>query len=259
MTLVAVGTAPTIVISSGGNAAITLGQNNTVEGLKVDTTAGSGIGISDGSHTVGTLTMADINVSTASGAGINLTNGGTVTVTGANNTINSTTGIALNITNTNIGSGNVTFKSISSNGAVDGIVLNNTGSSGALIIAGDGGSSSNHSGGQILGSTNAGVVTSIPTSNVSLNYINIETATHDGIHGDSVNNLTLNHDNVLNNGTTSVDEGLQLGEASGNTVGATGAISITNSSISGSALNNVHIRDTSARSSLADGQRRHLQ
>jgi uncharacterized repeat protein (TIGR01451 family) len=64
------GQTPTIRTSGGANDGIDLGQNNTVSGLNVDTTLGSGIGIDDNGHTVGTLTMSDISVSTSTGAGI---------------------------------------------------------------------------------------------------------------------------------------------------------------------------------------------
>ena len=50
-----------------------------------------------------------------------------MTVQGTGNTISSGTGTALNIANTTIGAADVTFQSISANGAVNGIVLNTTG------------------------------------------------------------------------------------------------------------------------------------
>jgi hypothetical protein len=67
----------------------------------------------------------------------------------------------------------------------------------------------------------------------------------DGIHGESVSGLTLDHDNVNSNGNSTSDDGIQLGLESGSTVGVSGTVSITNSSVSGNAHNNVHIRDTS--------------
>ncbi len=241
------GTAPIIKVTGGSDAGIDLlgTTGHTIEGVSVDTTAGSGIGISDDGNNVGTVTMSDIVVKTASGAGLNFTHGGALTVTGTSNSIASTTGTALDVAGTTIGSSGLTFHDISSNGAVNGIVLNTTGSSGGLTVTGDGGGSSNHSGGQILGSSGAGLSLN-STSNVSLGYMDINSGAADGIHGDNVTNFTLNHANVLNNGTTSATaEGLLLGDDFGNTVGVTGAVSITNSSISGSGLNNVHIRDIS--------------
>ncbi len=123
-------------------------------------------------------------------------------------------------------------------------MLNNTGSSGGLTVTGDGGASSNHSGGQILGSSGVGVSLN-STSNVSLGYLDIKNGADDGIHGNSVNNFTLDHANVLTNGNSTTDNGIQFGEDSGNTVGVTGTFAITNSAVSGNAAQNVHIRDTS--------------
>jgi large repetitive protein len=231
------------VTNSGASGGNTIALSGAI------TDPGLGVNLDNNDQNGGVATVnisGGLNIDSTTHTGFNATNGGTVNVTnGANNSITTTTGTALDIANTTIGSSNVTFHDISSSGAVHGILLNTTGSSGGLIVTGDGGASSNHSGGQILSSTGDGVSLN-STSNVSLSYIDINNGSANGIHGDSVNNLTLNHDNVLNTGTnTTTSEGLKLGESSGNTVGVTGAVSITNSSISGSGLNNVHIRDTS--------------
>ena len=52
---------------------------------------------------------------------------GTIAVTGAGNTIATTTGTALDVSNTDIGAAGLTFQSISSNGATNGIRLDHTG------------------------------------------------------------------------------------------------------------------------------------
>ncbi|HEX8692646.1 MAG TPA: Ig-like domain-containing protein, partial [Longimicrobium sp.] len=110
----------TKVLSTGASAAVTLSSN-----------------------TGATISFVDsLRITTTSGAGFSATGGGTVTVTGANNSITSTTGTALNVANTTIGASGLTFRSISANGGVNGIVLNNTGSSGGLVVAGNGGSCS---------------------------------------------------------------------------------------------------------------------
>jgi hypothetical protein len=75
--------------------------------------------------------------------------------------------------------------------------------------------------------------------------MNIQNSGDDGIHGESVAGLTLANDNVNGNGNSTSDDGIQLGLEGGSTVGVTGAVSITNSSVSGNAHNNVHVRDTS--------------
>jgi hypothetical protein len=75
--------------------------------------------------------------------------------------------------------------------------------------------------------------------------MNIQNGGDDGIHGESVAGLTLDRDNINSNGNSTSDDGIQLGLEGGATVGVTGAVSITNSSVSTNAHNNVHIRDTS--------------
>ena len=67
--------------------------------------------------------------STGTSAAFNA-NGGTVVVTDPNangiapdNTLTTTTGIALNVANTNIGANGLSFRSMSTNGAANGIVL----------------------------------------------------------------------------------------------------------------------------------------
>jgi hypothetical protein len=165
---------PTIQIVNGDtDDGIDLAQNNTISGLNVDN-LGSGIGIDDNGN-VGTLNISDISVSTTSGTGIELISGGTVTVTGAGNTITSGTGTALNITNTTIGAADVTFESISANGASTnaGIILNTTGTNGGLVVTGldgpDGDSFADAgSGGTIAnrGGSNAwSVIAGVPTLN----------------------------------------------------------------------------------------------
>ncbi|MEA2840969.1 MAG: hypothetical protein QOF41_2299 [Methylobacteriaceae bacterium] len=232
-------------VTGNSTDAVTLGSGNTVSGLNISETGTSGRGIVNSGNS-GTLHLSNIGVSTT-GSGISLTGGGTVdatTVGSGINSITSSAGTALNVSNTTIGASGLTFHDISSSNAASGIILNTTGSSGGLTVTGDGGSTNNHSGGQILGSTGPGVSLN-STSNVSLGYMNIQNGTDDGIHGENVNNFTLNRSIVSNNGNSTTDDGIQFGLESGNTVGVTGTFAITNSSVSGNAHNNVHMRDTS--------------
>ena len=163
---------PTISVTGGTNA-VTLSSGNTIQGINIAAT-GSVNGIVDNGATVGTLTIAGVGITTSAGSGLSLTHGGTVTATATSatgidgnvivNHITSATGTALNITNTNIGSGNVTFHDISagtaSAGPVNGIVLNNTGTSGHLTVTGAGSTvtdGTNSSGGTIQNTTGAGI------------------------------------------------------------------------------------------------------
>jgi large repetitive protein len=210
------------------------------------TDAGGGINLDNNDQNGGaTINFTGaLNIDSTTHTGFNAINGGTVNATNAANSINTTTGTALNVANTTIGSSNLIFHDISSNGAASGIILNTTGSSGGLTVTGDGLSASNHSGGQILASTGPGVSLN-STSNVSLGYLDITNGSDDGIHGESVNNFTLNRSNVQNNGNSTSDDGIQFGLESGNTVGLTGNVTISNSSITNNAHNDIHIRSTS--------------
>ena len=58
------------------------------------------------------------------------------------NTITTTTGTALNVANTTIGASGLTFRSISANGAANGIILNNTGALAGLTVTGTGAANS---------------------------------------------------------------------------------------------------------------------
>ncbi|MBN8674295.1 MAG: hypothetical protein J0L56_09180 [Chitinophagales bacterium] len=216
---------PVKSISTGASTAIDL------------TTSNAGVSINFGN--------GGLAITTTSGTGFNATGGGTISVTTGtnNNTISSTTGNALNISNTTIAAGGVTFRSISSNGAATGIILNNTGA-GGFTVSGDGGGASNASGGTISNSTGIGIsLTS--ASNVSLGYMNVQGSADAGIKGISITNFTLNRSNVTSNGNSTADEGIQFGEFSGSTLGVTGTLTISNSNVSSNAHNNIHFRNTS--------------
>lgn len=159
------------------------------------------------------FTGGGLVINTTSGTGFSATGGGTVNVTGANNTNTSTTGSPVNIANTTIGASNVTFKSVSCNGASNGIVLNTTGASGGFVVTGTG--TTDASGGTIQNITNRGV-SAFSTTNLSLKNMTFTNAnTTDGpgpcgaadnsgcnaaIHLNTVTTATL--DNVDINGTT---------------------------------------------------------
>ena len=86
---------PTIVTIGAGNHGVELAQDNTVSGFDIGATTGAGI--SDGSGTVGTLTVSDVGVS-GTGQIVDIDQGGTVSVTlnGAASTASSGGAIDLN-------------------------------------------------------------------------------------------------------------------------------------------------------------------
>ena len=171
---------------TGGTITFSNSVSDTGTGISLQTSTGST-----------TRFDAGLTISTGASAGFVATNGGTLAIVdpgglgvGIDNTITTTTGTPLNLAFTTIHSDGVTFKSISSNGATNGISLNTTGTNGGFTITGDGGGSNNGSGGTIQNSTGDAINIS-SAKNISLNYINITNAltpsvTDDGIEMDNI-------------------------------------------------------------------------
>jgi hypothetical protein len=190
----------------------------------------------DLTNTGGTVNFTGgLNLTTTGGVGFNATGAGaTVSATQNNstivNTINSTTGTALNVVNTTIGASGLTFRSISANGAINGIVLNNTGSSGGLTVTGTGAAGS---GGTIQNSTGTGILFS-NIANLSLNRMNITGNLDDGIGGSGVNGLVVDNCSITSNGDNAAtdDSGIDIINLTGSASGGSNPTSITNSTIS---------------------------
>jgi hypothetical protein len=230
------------VVSNSGTAVV----NFTGSSKTLSTGASNAIDVtSNGTATVN-FTGGGLAITTTSGVGFNATGGAAgVTVQGSGNTITSTTGAALNVVSTTIGAADLTFERISAgtgvSGPANGIVLNNTGALGGLTVTGTAGAGS---GGTIQRTTGVGILLT-STSDVSFSFVNVQNAGDDGIRGQGVNNFSLINCNLTTNGNATAENGLQFGEASGTVAGITGTLTLTNTSITGSAGNNVHIRNTS--------------
>jgi hypothetical protein len=218
------GTRPTL--NQVGGSVISLGAGNVVGGLNVSNANGSGI---TGAN-VGTLALSDFDV-TATAAALSLTTSGIVTATGADNDLTSTSGAALSVQNVTIGGAGLTFKSISAGNAtaaadpVNGIVLNNTGTSGGLTVTGTGGACSSAAtctGGAVQNTTGDGIVLT-STRAVSLTRLFVGGSGNHGIVATTVsglvagNGLTLTACYITNNGNGDNEHGLNLINA-GNTV-----------------------------------------
>ncbi|HET7219900.1 MAG TPA: putative Ig domain-containing protein, partial [Vicinamibacterales bacterium] len=216
---------------TGGTFTLTGTINDSSLGVLLDNNTGATVNFT------GVLTL-----NTGSNAAFTATGGGTLNLIANGSTITTTTGTALTISNTTIGSSGVRFQSVSANGATNGIVLNSTGSFAGLTVTGDGGGSNNGSGG-VIQNTTGPAISLTNTANVSLGYMNIVNSGDDGIYGLGVTNFTLNRSNLTNNGNSTADEGIQFGNPTGTAAGLSGVASITSTNISGSAHNNVWIRN----------------
>jgi hypothetical protein len=251
---------------SGGSVTINSNLSATVSatGINVSNCTGGTITFAGSTKTMNTPGSNPVNLTTNTGAtinfsngglaitsttatGFNATGGGTISVTtGANtNTIASTTGTALNVANTTIAAAGLNFRSVASNGASSGIVLNTTGS-GGLTISGDGGGANNGSGGTIQNSTGT-AISLISASNISLNYMIIQGSGDDGVFCQSVTNYSMNRCNVTNNGNTvNNDCGIDFGTSgSASPLGVFGTVSVTNSSITGNYSNQIFMGNQS--------------
>lgn len=211
--------ASTATISSNAGRSVDIqnrtGGTVTFSGAITDT----GQGVFLNANTGSTITFTGgLSLTTTTNPGFTATGGGTVSATQNNtsivNTITTTTGTALNVANTTIGGSGLTFRSIASNGASKGIILNATGA-GAFTVSGTGPAGT--------GGT-------------------IQNATSRGAEFISVNSVTLNDMNFANNG---------IGGTVGNCGDALGA-TITGSFVTAaSCVSNIHLQTVTT--ALLDG------
>src|SRR5260221_697001 len=182
-----------IVPGSGSNTptlsgALTLASNVVVNGIDMST------------GTSGAITGTNVT-------GINVTARNVTTTTGAAVTIAGLSGSGGSMTFTQINAGTV------ATGPLTAVSLTNYG--GSFTVVGDGSNASNGSGGTIQKTTgNAISLTNVTGTGVSLSSMIIKTSAHDGIHGTGVNNFALLGCQVLNNGTTFADNGVNVFEVS---------------------------------------------
>jgi hypothetical protein len=175
---------------------------------------------SDG-HTF-VLSGGGTDIDTTTGNGLTATTAGTVQVSGSGNTIDTGSGRGLNISDTDIAAADVMFQRISSNGAVNGIRVNNSATvSGRLFVTGVGGtcqtgSTGGCSGGAIVNATGAGVLLNGLAGGAELMRLNVTDAADQGIDATSVaNGILLDRSVVQSNGTTTTENGVDLNDVTG--------------------------------------------
>ncbi|HEY1916239.1 MAG TPA: Ig-like domain-containing protein [Streptosporangiaceae bacterium] len=232
-----------VVVQNRTGGTVTIGGSISDRTSGVDVADNTGATVAFG----GTLSL-----STGPDTAFSATGGGTVTATGTGSTISTTAATAVNVQNTTIGAAGLTFQSVSSNGASDGIQLFDTGSSGGLTVTGTG---SAGSGGTIQRSMVDGILL-YSTASPSFTDMVVENNAADGIYGNQVVGFTLSGSAVSGNGTPADvsgenDDGLDFSpNSTGSPDGLTGTVSISGSQITGSADNNAIISDTSGTLSL---------
>ena len=223
----------TISDSSGTVVSVANQTGGTKDFNGLITSTGGGISLVSNS---GATNRFDGGLTLSSGAAnaFSATGGGTVVVTdpaATDNTIATTTGTALNVRNTTIGASGLTFRSISANGAPNGIVLNTTGTTagthGGLTVTGTG--TTNGSGGTIQNITNRGssFISARDISLSNMTFTNVgtvngadptnptgtcgglqsgtNTACNAGLHADGVTNLTLTNVDLSGGGQQGIN------------------------------------------------------
>ncbi len=203
---------------------------------------GTNLGILLNSNTGATINFTGgLDLSTGANPAFTATGGGTVNATQNNtsivNTLTTTTGTALNIQNTTIGGSGLTFRSISSNGAANGINMLNTGA-GSFTVTGNGSTCTvatpTCDGGSIQSSTGYGILfnkvgpvslTRIKVQNSGTKSVGTPTQTAgDTCVGACINGFTMDNSIITDSAGGATDDGLVL-------TNVTGAVSITNSAI----------------------------
>jgi hypothetical protein len=211
---------------------------------------------SNAGHTV-TVAGGNLAVTTTSGAGVVMSGGGTLNVTGTGNTVKTSTGGGVLIDNSTIGAANVTFQSVSTNGASVAIRANDTGNVGRLIVTGTGGECTNAvtsgcSGGEIANGTGADDSSATPggsgivlnnTLNPSFTRIWVHDHTNYGVRGTSVAGFTLA--NSVVNGANGNTVSSPYNDSSVRFDNLTGSASVSDTYVSGGMADNVRVVNTS--------------
>jgi len=198
---------------------------------QVDHSTGAGV-LLQGSGGVRLGTLNITNNTAGNGPGLVATSGALASSAG---TISTGTHRAIDISSSGIGATNLILTSVSANNVDHAIVLNNTGALGGLVVTGTGTTAG--SGGTISATTDDAILLT-NTKGVSLSYMNVQNSQEDGIDGTSVNGLNMTGMSFTNNGNDSGDVGVRL-------TNLTGSAIWSGLSVTGSALNNVWIQNTS--------------
>src|ERR1043166_6325598 len=222
---------------SGGSVALSGAVGGTGTGINLATNTGATISFTGG-----------IAISSATNAAFAATGGGTVTATQNNttilNTLATTTGTALNVANTTIGAAGLTFRSITSSGATNGIILNTTGATGSLTVSGNGGSCSSVAtctGGSIQ-SAAIGISLNSTTS-PSFDRMLIQTTSDSGVSGIAVTNFTFTNGKIDSAGNASFDSAIAFnGNGSGLGNNIAGTLTITGNTLTNSFYSGVDVQ-----------------
>ncbi|WP_084629505.1 tandem-95 repeat protein [Patulibacter americanus] len=186
------------------------------------------------------FTGGSLDIDTTSGTGLRASGGGTVGVTGAENTIAATAATALDVNGPDIATGDLTFRSLNSAGAVNGVRLADTGTDGGLNVTGSPvGTPAVGSGGTVSGASGAGYDLT-NARDVRLAGVTVQNGQDDGIRGTGVNGFALTAGSqILANGNADQERGLDFTELAG-------VATLTGATVTGSADDNMAVANDSA-------------
>lgn len=213
----------TKTFNTGANAAITLDNNDNAT-----------INFSNGG----------LAITTTTGAGFNALNGATaINVTGTN-TISSTGATALSVVNSNIGASGLAFQNISSGNndatadPVNGILLNNTGTSGGLTVSGTGAANT----GGTIQRTTGDAISLINTRSISFDRMNIQSPLGSGVSGTQVTNFTFTNSTVNAAGNANEESAIAFNTNKTTANNIAGTLTITGNTLTSSFYSGVDVQ-----------------
>ncbi len=187
-------TNPTGIGMSVGTSSATLGFGNTTS------TGSGGTGVSLLTNS-GAITFGALNISPDANQRGLLATDNSNTITSASGTISTSGATAIEVTR-GVGTTPLAISqtSVSASGGTNGIVLSNT--NGSFTVTGSGGACStsvNCTGGAVLNTTNAVLLTN--ATNISIDRMFIQNTTDSGVKGTRVTNFTFTNGWIDNSGT----------------------------------------------------------
>ena len=176
------------------------GGTTTITGLTAETTDGDVVTVDNNAAATTTINGMDLT-STGAGVGFTATNGGTLAAIGTNN-VTTDTGVGLNIDGVTIGGSGANFTTVNvTNGATNGVVLNDL--SGGQVRVGPATAGVNGAGGTLTTTGDAILVTGV--TNAVFN--DITTNTSGASNGATVEHTTAAASSILFNNLTHTSAG----------------------------------------------------
>jgi hypothetical protein len=220
------------VLSSGLRSLLVTGRTGGTVTVSGDLT---GRGVALTSNTGATINLSGtLDLTTTADPAFTATGGGTVTATGSGSDLASTTGGAVIVENTTIGSAGLTFSSVSADGAVNGVRLISTGTTGGLTVLGGGSTAQggDASGGTIRATSGPGILLTSTKNAAFTNVSVLGVPASAGIQGTGVDGFAFAFGRISGaglSGGSSASASVAFNGASSGARNVSGTVSITGS------------------------------